>query len=143
MIIELDNIEMQLISATDKDIFEMIKTKEVKDYGKISDGYHTFNELYEHRHMLYIALTNILIESAWKSKLHNDGTSYDGWFVLGCTINSKPISYHLPLRLWSLSSARELDVGLVWDGHTSENVLERLLKFNKLTKDENDLKIKK
>lgn len=46
----------------------------------VSDGYHTFKELYAHRVALFIALCNTLIEHesdvlvdrVWKSKFHSD-----------------------------------------------------------------------
>jgi len=39
-----------------------------------SDGYHTFDELYEHRHWLFLSLMKMWPERAWASKLHADGT---------------------------------------------------------------------
>lgn len=47
------------------------------DVGTISDGYHTFNDLYDHRHALFLALCRAL-GMGWKSRLHVDGTSVDG-----------------------------------------------------------------
>ena len=77
------------------------------DTGSISDGYHTFNELYDHRITLFIALCSFVatyddIRQVWRSKLHSDGTSLDGWFVMG--INKalgNQITYHLPLERWT------------------------------------------
>ena len=77
------------------------------DTNLISDGYHTFGELYEHRVGLFIALCRKIVyiekevegkqvSSVWRSRRHADGESQDGWFVLG--IGYKPgeqISYHL------------------------------------------------
>ena len=34
----------------------------------ISDGYHTFQELYEHRIILFSALCNVYPDISWKSK---------------------------------------------------------------------------
>lgn len=140
MLTELKDIDLKIIKLADKDIHNMIIASEVKEFGKISDGYHTFDELYEHRNMLYIVLTNLVSKNSWKSKVHNDGTTFDGWFILGCVLNSKQVTYHLPLKLWDLSYARELDRGLVWDGHESKDVLERLRSFNKLIKENHESK---
>jgi hypothetical protein len=107
------------------------------DTNKISDGYHTFGELYEHRITLFIALlrkidkeyNNKNIPSpVWKSEVHSDGSVWDGWFILG--IFSDPgsqITYHLPTYKWAeCKFAIALDKAPEWDGHTSEDVLKRL-----------------
>lgn len=58
----------------------------------VSDGYHSFKELYDHRIKLFVALCNVLENwdteighpsQCWKSKLHSDGTMFDGWFIAG------------------------------------------------------------
>ena len=94
-----------------------------------SDGYHTFDELYDHRFTLFIALARALrTHKVWRSKLHSDGTSFDGWFVLG--INDEPgkqITYHLPMDRWEETDfAFTVDRAPEFDGHTSVDVLERL-----------------
>jgi hypothetical protein len=64
----------------------------------------------------------------WKSKLHSDGSAYEGWFLLG--IDKKPgqqITYHMPLTLWDdLDWIPTLAVAPEFDGHTSDDVLRRL-----------------
>lgn len=103
--------------------------------GEISDGYHTFNELYEHRHALFIRLCHVLDRCStktssrvWKSRAHADGSMLPGWFIMG--IDDQPgeqISYHLPERLWSDAwFAKPLDRAPEWDGHTSADVVKRL-----------------
>lgn len=100
------------------------------DTNNISDGYHTFGELYEHRIILFIALCKILSGSKyiWRSKLHSDGSSYDDWFILGIGDRAgKQITYHLPLTKWDNTSfAITLDKAPEFDGHTSQDVLERI-----------------
>lgn len=108
------------------------------------DGYHTFDELYDHRITLFIALAKTIEligllskkigqESipVWRSKKHHDGTSYDGWFIMGIKKEAgKQISYHLPLSCWGETEfAETLDRAPEWDGHTSDDVLERLKKL--------------
>ena len=92
--------------------------------GKISDGYHTLNELYEHRHALFACLWTEL--NGWKSKKHADGTMFDGWFVAGIDLPHGSITYHIPLRLWDLFKSNELSFAPEWDGHTSDDVINRL-----------------
>ena len=92
------------------------------------DGYHTMDELYEHRHRLFILVLALRREIAWASRVHADGSSYDGWFIAGLDLPAGQVSYHLPDRLWpdvvSLGIAR--DVPPPWDGHTATDVLDRL-----------------
>lgn len=92
----------------------------------ISDGYHTFDELYEHRHALfmYLLATN---GRSWKSKKHEDGSEFDGWFIAGTHLTTGQITYHLPMRLWDICPGEELDKGLTWDGHTSADVVKRIM----------------
>lgn len=101
-----------------------------EDKGNISDGYHTFNELYEHRYMLFIALCNARPAAAWKSLLHDDNTMFDACFIAGIYNNKgEVITYHLPIRLWNNLDVQELDRAPKWDGHTSSDVLKRLEHF--------------
>lgn len=97
----------------------------------VSDGYHTFNELYEHRHMLFMNLLQLKWDlnhdDAWKSKVHNDGSSYEGWFIAGMdALKGKPITYHMPMEYYDLCPGNELDKAPEWDGHTSADVIKRL-----------------
>ena len=96
------------------------------------DGYHTFDELYEHRIILWIALCNMYYQwgygDPWRSKLHSDGSSYDGWFLLGMGKHkSSQMTYHLPMSRWEDTFfAKTLDKAPEFDGHTSDDVLKRL-----------------
>jgi hypothetical protein len=94
------------------------------DVGETSDGYHTFNELYEHRHTLFIALCAVY--PSWKSRLHADGGALPGWFIAGITTPEGEATYHLPDRLWGTLKAKELSHAPKWDGHTSNEVLVRI-----------------
>lgn len=109
--------------------------------GKVSDGYHTFDELYDHRITLWIALCRVCDfhekecsygrntpTNVWRSKLHSDGTGFDGWFVLGMGRPAgKQITYHLPMNRWTeCDFAETLDRAPEFDGHTPADVLERL-----------------
>lgn len=108
------------------------------------DGYHTFDELYDHRITLFIALCRFkaycqLLEVAsnpytpvlkiWRSRKHSDGGAWDGWFILGIGTNpGEQITYHLPISRWKETDffAEELEKAPEWDGHTSDDVLDRL-----------------
>lgn len=103
--------------------------------GNTSDGYHTFNELYEHRHYLFIALMYALQTQSrtWISSKHADKSSFDGSFIAGINLPTGPITYHLPNRLWIAcvgAEAKVLDQAPPWDGHTSTDVLNRLARYS-------------
>ena len=104
--------------------------------GKTSDGYHTFDELYEHRCILFAALLKAYPSRSWRSKLHDDGAGLDGWFIAGMSLPialpdvGHPITYHLPLEMWKLlEGIPTLDLAPKWDGHTSQDVIDRLKSF--------------
>ncbi len=100
-----------------------------RDPGEISDGYHTFNDLYLHRHMLLIAFMINEPTISWRSRQHHDGTMFDGLFIAGVDLGMGQISYHLPVELWALlnfSGVATLINAPEWDGHMSDDVLGRL-----------------
>lgn len=101
------------------------------DVGEVSDGYHTFNELYEHRCLLFAAwLKYAPVTKSWRSLKHEDGSSMPGWFIAGMDLPTGTITYHLPLRMWDLMrGVRELEFAPKWDGHTSEDVIQRLTEY--------------
>jgi hypothetical protein len=99
---------------------------------EVSDGYHTFGELYDHRCLLFVALVKAHPELAWRSRLHDDGTSEPGWWAGGLHLPAGDISYHLPDALWPLLdgvNVNTLERAPKWDGHTSADVLNRLKKW--------------
>lgn len=101
------------------------------DVGEVSDGFHTFNELYAHRCALTAVLATIgaINGDSWKSTRHHpdDGPMFDGYFVVGIELPDGPISYHYPLKDWGkFAAVPELEVPPKWDGHTSADVVERL-----------------
>ena len=107
---------------------------EPPDLSQLSDGYHTFEELYEHRHALTLSLIKARPDLFWFSRRHNDGELCFGdgmWFIVGAELPGVgAITYHLPMRLWdtaALTGAAELEIGKPWDGHTAADVVDRLM----------------
>lgn len=99
------------------------------DVGEVSDGFHTFNELYEHRQTLFVALANRVPTKAWKSRLHADGTMFEGpegWFIAGLHLPDGDITYHLEGRFWDLLRVEEMERAPEWDGHTPADVVKRI-----------------
>jgi hypothetical protein len=99
------------------------------DTNQISDGYHTFGELYEHRITLFTALCRKLSKGrVWRTQTHSDGSVWEGWFVLGIGFkHGEQITYHLPLSKWDDAEfAETIDKAPDYDGHTSDDVLQRI-----------------
>ncbi len=98
--------------------------------GKISDGHHTIDELYEHRNTLFIALcreisNNLAYQTTkqtWRKPIVN------GWFIMGINMEEgEQISYHLPDGYWHETDFVDFtEKPIKWDGHDSSDVIKRL-----------------
>jgi hypothetical protein len=123
-------IEHKLIRAEGEDL-------------EVSDGYHTFDELYDHRITLFIALARICRRQeqkigewpnqpfVWRSRKHSDGELCFGTgtqYVLGIgSLEGHQMTYHIPTNRWEETNfAATLDKAPNFDGHTSADVLARL-----------------
>ena len=118
---------------TDKQKDEYIKQvcKQIidDDIGSISDGYHTFDELYDHRAILTALAFNAHKDIAWKSKQHHnpDEPMYDGMFICGIETPDGQATYHYDIEpYWDLFHVKELECAPEWDGHTPAEALKRL-----------------
>lgn len=100
--------------------------------GEASDGFHTFNELYEQREVLFAALVNTYKDLAWKSHRHENGELCFGgeWFIVGIDTPEGSYTYHYKNECWNDFDCVELECGKHWDGHTAKDV-RRLLSLIK------------
>jgi len=144
---ENNNVKGVGICATERD--GKIILPDGFNTGRVSDGYHTFDELYDHRITLFIAMCRILSsfqyilskdsdgngwdnhlmrQNVWRSKKHSDESVWDGWFIMGINNEKgKQITYHLPLDRWEETDfAPTLEKAPGFDGHSPEDVLKRL-----------------
>ena len=136
VVIVYDNIdEAPIHSATP---LENIKS--------LSDGYHTYDELYEFRKMYNAVLFNEWantpktnkqsltgtvtneygVHKSWK---HNDGELCfgGGWFIVSAMLPTGLISNHYKAEDWDLFHIPEVEKALYeFDGHTPQDVLIRL-----------------
>lgn len=107
--------------------------KELLDTNDISDGNHTFGELYDHRAVLFMMLCKCFRRLAWKSKYHSDGTMFDNMFIVGIDTPKGQVTYHYYKDLyWDDFDVTELERAPEWDGHSSTDVLDRLISLEKL-----------
>lgn len=95
--------------------------------GETSDGYHTFDELYDHRAKLFSVIVRDHRELAWKSRLHHDGTMYDGMFIIGVETPEGQATYHYDVDpYWGIFDCEELGRAPEWDGHTPQQAIDRI-----------------
>lgn len=121
------------------------------EIGNISDGYHTFNELYEFRKVYNAALFNewgkkivplvdksdgkfvrnvpLVAYDVHKSQRHHDGELCfgGGWFIVVAVLPTGQISNHYKMEDWGLFNIPEVEKAKYeFDGHTSQDVINRL-----------------
>ncbi|MCK9327304.1 MAG: hypothetical protein M0P69_17560 [Bacteroidales bacterium] len=110
-----------------------LEIKKLKSKKGVSDGWHTFGELYEYRKVY-----NALLLNEWarqgkydvhKSKKHNDGEPcFDGeHFIVVAILPTGQISNHYKLKDWNLFHVTVTEKAKYpFDGHTPQDVLQRM-----------------
>ena len=108
----------------------------LNNIGDFSDGYHTFNELYDYRKAYNAAFFNELAKQGLydvhKSKLHSDGEIPFGdanWFIVMAELPTGQISNHYEIKDWELFDIPEKNRANIYDGHSPQDVYERLVKY--------------
>lgn len=115
-LLELDTVEGEPIKVTEN----------------TSDGYHTFKELYEFRKVYNAALFNEWAMQGkyhvHKSMKHSDGELCfgGGWFIVVAMLPAGQISNHYKMEDWDMFRIPELEKAFSFDGHTSQDVIDRL-----------------
>ena len=102
--------------------------------GDISDGYHTFNELYEYRMLYNAAWLNLSAQHnefpVVKSWRHSDGELCfgGGWFIVVATLPTGQVSNHYKAEHWDRFVIPE-GTPPEYDGHTPAEVADRLRRY--------------
>ena len=111
-------------------ISRICELSHVDDIGDVSDGFHTYNQLYHQRAILFATIVNQNADKAWKSFKHEDGQycfDSDGeWFIVGVDTPEGSYTYHYEKKYWDMFKCKELPCGKHWDGHTEEDVTRLL-----------------
>lgn len=128
---EYADIKFDVMRIVDKILGKIkaciVDAPDAKIDGDTSDGYHTFNELYHHRAVLFSVIVKAFPERAWKSRKHHDGTMYDGMFIVGIDTPQGPATYHYDVDpYWEMFACRELDRAPEWEGHTPAEAIARI-----------------
>ena len=108
-----------------------ISTKE------ITDGHHTFKELYKHRIILFCTLCNLLPEISWKSRKHYDEENdpmFDENFIAGINTPKGIATYHIKLKYWDLFEVKEIEKAPKYDYYSSDDVITRIQSLNQCKK---------
>ena len=129
--------EKDFAECIEKTIQECLFGKEdMEDKGNISDGYHTFNELYEYRLLYNASMFNELAKQGLydvhKSKRHSDGTipfGDENWFIVQAQLPTGQISNHYEMKDWDLFQVPIKEKANPYDGHTPQDVAKRLREF--------------
>lgn len=122
---------------TESDIYivnELIK--QLPSAKDVTDGYHTFAELYEFRKMYNALLFNEWalqgLNNVHKSLKHFDGEDCfgGGWFIVMAELPTGQISNHYKVEDWDLFDVPSTEKALIqYDGHTAKDVLQRMKSY--------------
>lgn len=107
----------------------------------VSDGYHTFKELYHFRAIYNAAFFN----EVWRQSqvlgggrsdfnVHKSWRHYDGelcfgggWFIVMAQLPTGQISNHYPAEYWSMFNVPEAKRAAEWDGHNADDAAQRIV----------------
>lgn len=106
-------------------LIEQANDPNVENIGQVSDGYHTFDSLYNQRLYLWAALVKVYKDKAWKTRRHNNGELCFGdgdWFLVGISTPQGDYSYHYEIKYWDLFDCKEIETAPPFDGHTDKDV---------------------
>jgi hypothetical protein len=114
----------------------------VTGMSQVSDGYHTFGELYRYRMLLqamlfnewahiYDSKTESRLHDVHKSWKHSDGTPCfgGGYFIVVATLPTGQITNHYKAKHWDLFKIPARDMAAEYDGHTPHEAAERMAEF--------------
>ena len=102
---------------------------------EISDGHHTFGELYRHRIILFCTLCKLLPEISWKSKKHFDEENdpmFNDSFIAGINTPEGVATYHIKLKYWEMFNIPELERAPKYEQYNSDDVIERVYSLSKI-----------
>lgn len=116
-----------------KEINELIQSEKglnnisVKD---ISDGHHTFGELYKQKMILFSVICSDYPDLSWKSRRHFDEENdpmFNGCFIVGINTPKGVATYHFKLEYWDMFDVLEIDNAPKYDFYSPDDVMERII----------------
>lgn len=103
----------------------------------ISDGHHTFRELYKQRLIMFCTICNCFPSLSWKSRKHFDEENdpmFNGCFIVGINTPAGIATYHFKVEYWDLFEVPEIDRAPRYDDYTVDDVMNRILSLSKIKK---------
>lgn len=96
----------------------------IDDIGDLSDGFHTFNDLYYQRCVLFSQVVADHKDRAWKTRFHEDGEPCfgGGWFLVTVDTPEGAYGYHYEDKYWDYFDCEEIPRAKHWDGYTDKDV---------------------
>lgn len=89
----------------------------------ISDKWHTFDELYFHRMVLFSIILNQNKNISWKARKHHDGSMFDNTsFICGIETPEGQYTYHYDMEFWEHFKVKELEYAPQYDGHKPNDI---------------------
>lgn len=140
---ELEPLNLRVASGHGTDTIHALLSQTLRALpggaGQISDGFHTFGELYDHRRALtaVLAAGGASMGESWRSKAHHpeDSPMFEGgYFIVGIELPTGTITYHYKLSHWDdFANVPELEHAPKWDGATPDDTVTRLLELARMT----------
>lgn len=136
-----DFLEEEDRNKEEEKIKEDYKNAMTKDPGNnLYDGVHTMSELYFHRMFLFSTICKLASSEGvfcFRSKLHDDGTMFENFFIVGIRTSKGDYSYHYHIKYWDyFDCCDELERAPKWDGVAADD----LVRLYDLVKDINKCK---
>lgn len=125
----MPNLKDKLNISIENNILKILNAKELEL--EISDGYHTFTDVYNHRIMLFLLVISLLKKSNSTIKIWYANSEEIGWYIVGIDFENgkKRVSYHLPTsskEYLDKMNVEYLDKLPEYDGCNSDCNLKRI-----------------
>ena len=134
------------MNQVEKDLNTLIvtlKDEKVISTKNISDKWHTFGDLYNHRMAFTIALANTLEHfgstdgngsdvycyKSWKHHNNEKDPMFEGSFIVVFETPNGQISYHYKAEHWDKFHINEYEEANKYDGHTPDDTIVRLMQL--------------
>ncbi len=97
----------------------------------ISDGHHTFRELYLQRLIMFCTICNCFPTLSWRKHFDEEhDPMFNGDFIAGINTPKGIASY----QYWDLFDIPEIDRAPKYDNYTPDDVMSRILSLSKFKK---------
>jgi hypothetical protein len=98
----------------------------------VSDGAHTFGELYDHRTALFLLLISDDVDNSWWSIKDSNGKDCSPYILCGLMLfkTKTEVTYHLDssyIPTLETIGVKELKQAPKWDGHISTDTHDRII----------------